>query len=327
MKTYDIVAIGEILIDYTPLPKSDNGMEVYEQNAGGAPANVLAAAAKYGAQTAFIGKVGTDAQGMFLKNTLEKANIETKGLVMDSEYFTTLAFVSLSNTGERSFSFARKHSADINLSEDELNMEIIRDTNIMHFGSLSLTDEVCREATLVAVQEAKASGAIISYDPNDRPLLWKNREIAKETMRSVLKYVDIIKISDEEIELMTRCKEPQLAADALLQQGIKTVVLTLGSKGAMVFTAKGSIHVTGCKVEQVVDTTGAGDSFFGALLYEINQSKKALNEILLNEWEKYMMVANATAAICVSRRGAINAMPTREEVEEMIKNAINGIYN
>lgn len=318
MKKYDIVALGEILIDYTPLPKSENGMEVFEQNAGGAPANVLACCAKFGLKTAFIGKVGDDNQGKFLKNTLIAANIETKGLLEDENYFTTLAFVSLADTGERSFSFSRKHSADINLKKEEVDTEILENANIFHFGSLSLTHEDSRNATIFAIEYAKIKGSIISYDPNYRELLWKNKETACKTMQSVLDYIDIIKISDEETELMTGEKSPKLAMEILLKK-IPVVAITLGENGCLIGNSQGVIEVNGYKAPKIADTTGAGDSFWGAMLYKLNQSLKTPKDLTLSELEQFAKFSNATASICVGRRGAIAAMPKLEEVTTILK--------
>ena len=228
---YDITALGELLIDFTPCGMSEAGMKIFEQNPGGAPANVLAAAGNFGAKTAFIGKVGKDMHGEFLKETLKKYNIETKGLIMDEKVFTTLAFVSLNKKGERTFSFARKPGADTCLTKEEVNLELIKECKIFHFGSLSLTDNPSKEALLYALEKAREMNKIISYDPNYRPLLWKNKDTAVKEMRAVIKYADIMKISDEETELLTGCKEPEKAASKLIEQGVSLVFVTLGSEG------------------------------------------------------------------------------------------------
>lgn len=313
----DILALGEILIDYTPLPKTAAGMAAFEQNPGGAPANVLACAAKLGLQTAFIGKVGVDMQGHFLTETLERAGIDTRGLVADPDCFTTLAFVSLTETGERSFAFARKPGADTQLREAEVCLPLVQDTRVFHFGSLSLTDEPARGATLFAVNRAKQAGAVISYDPNYRPLLWKNEQIASEQMRSVLPMLDVIKISDEETALITGCAEPVEAARALVRGGIPCAVVTLGGDGALVATREGERCVPGfsCKV---VDTTGAGDSFWGGFLTRLCESGKRPAELTLDEACEFARFGNAAAALCVGARGAIPALPDRDAVEAML---------
>lgn len=313
MKKYDITAIGEILIDYTPMPNSKAGMMVFEQNPGGAPANVLACAAKLGLKTAFIGKIGNDMQGIFLKNILNKANIETKGVIMDDNFFTTMAFVSLNEKGDRNFTFARKPGADTQLTFEEVDLNLLEDSTIFHFGSLSLTDNPARETTHFAVNHAKKSGAIISYDPNYRPLLWKSKEDAIEKMTNVLDYVDVIKLSDEEVNLITGENDLEKAAEFLLTKGISLAAFTLGEKGAFVATKEGCAMVTS-KTVDAVDTTGAGDAFWGAFLYCLKKSNKTPKEIQLNQAIDFAKFANSVAGICVQRRGAIPAMPKIEEI-------------
>ncbi len=316
MKKFDIVALGELLIDYTPLLDSEHGMKVFEQNAGGAPANVLACATKFGAETAFIGKVGKDMQGDFLKDTLVQAGVDTRGIVSSPEYFTTLAFVSLSENGERNFAFSRKYSADIMLEKNEVDTNILDNAKIFHFGSLSLTNEKCREATIFALEYLKDKDTVISFDPNYRNLLWESEEKASEAIKSVLSYVDVIKISDEECYLVTGEKDPVLAAKILSSSGIKVVCVTLGAEGALVSTNSMIETVKGFKAKEVVDTTGAGDSFWGSFLYKIVESNKKLEEI--KDYKDFVKFSNATASLCVERRGAIKAMPTLSEVNNRI---------
>ena len=224
---YDVTALGEVLIDFTPYGTSEGGQALFEQNPGGAPANVLAALERLGQRTAFIGKVGDDMHGQLLKETLESCGVDTRGLVVDPDYFTTLAFVALKN-GERSFSFARKPGADTQLRQEEVNTEVLKNTKIFHCGSLSLTMNRPGSATFFALKTAKEAGALISYDPNYRALLWKSPQEAMEHMRSVIPYADIMKISDEETALLTGHEDPDEAADALLAQG---VLLRTGDTG------------------------------------------------------------------------------------------------
>lgn len=313
MNKYDITALGEILIDYTPMAPSKSGMMVFEQNPGGAPANVLACAAKLGSKTAFIGKAGQDMQGLFLKNILDKASIETSGLILDDKFFTTLAFVSLHENGERTFAFARKPGADTQLTLEEVDLNLIENSSIFHFGSLSLTDNPAREATHFAVNHAKKSGAIISYDPNYRPLLWQSQEDAVDKMTSVLHYVDVIKLSDEEVKLITGEEDLKKAADFLLNKGISIAAITLGEKGAFVATKEGCAEVPSKKVT-AIDTTGAGDAFWGAFLYCLGKSNNNPQNISLKEAIKFAEFANGAAGICVQRRGAIPAMPSLSEI-------------
>lgn len=309
---FDVTALGEVLIDFTPYGKSEAGMALFEQNPGGAPANVLAALANLGQKPAFIGKVGDDMHGKLLKETLDQAGIDTEGMIVDPNYFTTLAFVSLNN-GERSFSFARKPGADTQLTKEEVNLDIVRNTKIFHCGSLSLTDEPARSATFYAVEEAKKSGAVISYDPNYRPLLWKDEETAISHMRSMVPYADIMKISDEETELLAGKKDPVEAAKALLEAGVSCVVVTLGKDGALLMTKNIQVQEKG-KPRNVVDTTGAGDSFWGGLLSRLAFYQVKPGELTEEQAREYLRFANAVAGLCVEKRGAIPAMPTLEQV-------------
>lgn len=312
---FDVTALGEILIDFTFGGISAAGQRLFEQNPGGAPANMLTALSKCGKKTAFIGKVGTDMHGAFLKSVLEDNHICTDGLVEDGEVFTTLAFVSLSEkNGERSFSFARKPGADTCLTVEELRGDLIRDSHIFHIGSLSLTAEPARSATFEALEIAKENGCVISYDPNYRAPLWDSKEAAVEGMRSVLSYVDVMKLSDEETELLTSEADPEKAAKLLLDKGIAIVAVTLGADGALICTKEGSVKVPGYRAE-MVDTTGAGDSFWGGFLNQLLESGKRPQEITLTEAEEFADFGNAVASLCVEKRGAIPAMPSPEEIK------------
>lgn len=311
---YDVAALGELLIDFTPSGTSEAGMRIFEQNPGGGPANVLAALAKLGMKTAFIGKVGDDMHGAFLKETMEQAHIDTKGLVIDPDVFTTLAFVSLNAQGERQFSFARKPGADTCLREEEVDLEILKKSKIFHVSSLSLTDEPSRSATLFALKKAREEGRIVSYDPNYRALLWKSRESAMKGMREALPFVDIMKLSDEETSLLTGYEAPEDAAKALFQQGISLIAVTLGKEGAYVYTKEGGAKAPGF-VSKVTDTTGAGDSFWGGFLYQLVKSGKQPAEVTLEEAKNFARFGNAVASLCVEKRGGIPAMPTMEQVE------------
>ncbi len=312
---YDVTALGEILIDFTPCGKSEAGQRIFEQNPGGAPANVLACLSKHGRPTAFIGKVGQDMHGAFLKSVLEDSNIATEGVVEDANVFTTLAFVALSDTGERSFSFARKPGADTCLTQEELKEDIIKDSQVLHIGSLSLTAQPSRGTTFRALQVAKDAGCIISYDPNYRAPLWDSKGAAIAGMRSVVDYVDVMKISDEETALLTDVEDPEGAAKKLVEAGVPLVAVTLGSKGALVCTKEGSKVVPGYKAN-MVDTTGAGDSFWGGFLEKLLESGKKPCEVTLEEAAEFAKFGNAVASLCVEKRGAIPAMPTLEEVQK-----------
>ena len=313
---YDIVAFGEILIDFTSQDYNEDGQMVYARNPGGAPANVAVAARKLGAHTAFIGKVGNDMHGEFLRKTLKKEGVDIKGLLLDETYFTTLAFVDVNKDGERTFSFARKPGADTKIRKEEIEVDVLDNTNVFHVGSLSLTDEPARDTTFYAVKRAKHKGSIISYDPNYRASLWGSEEAAKKHMRSMIPYVDLMKISDEETELLTGCQGAEEAAETLYRQGVKVVVVTLGSKGAYIYCKDGGCVVPGFSVTDIADTNGAGDSFWGGFLYQICGSEKKVNELSLDELREYARFGNAVASLCVEKKGAIPAMPDLLQVEE-----------
>ena len=313
----DVTALGEILIDFTPCGKSEAGQRVFEQNPGGAPANVLACLNKCGKKTAFIGKVGNDMHGQFLVDVLNDSGISTDGVVVDDSVFTTLAFVALTDSGERSFSFARKPGADTCLTQEELREEIIRDSKMFHIGSLSLTAEPVKGTTFKALEIAKEAGCIISYDPNYRAPLWDSKEAAIEGMRSVVSYVDVMKMSDEETALLTDVVKPEEAAKKLVDMGVSVVAVTLGANGALVCTKEGSIVVPGFKAN-MADTTGAGDSFWGGFLKCLLESGKKPENVSLQEAAEFAKYGNAVASLCVEKRGAIPAMPTVEDIIERL---------
>lgn len=312
-KKIDVVALGELLIDFTSTGVSDRGKRLFEQNPGGAPANMLTAVSKAGLKAAFIGKVGNDLHGQFLKETIENVGIDTQGLIVDDDVFTTLAFVSLNEDGERSFSFARKPGADTKIWFKEINTELLLSTRVFHIGSLSLTDEPARTTTFEAVKMAKEAGAIISYDPNYRAPLWESKETAMERMKSIIPYVDIMKLSDEETELLTPYKNPKEAAEYLLKKGVLVVVITLGAEGALVCNKTSMNLVPGLK-SNVVDTTGAGDSFWGAFVSQLIKSKIPLENLATEYLAEFARYGNAAASLCVEQNGGISGIPEQEEV-------------
>lgn len=317
-KKYDVMALGELLIDFTESGVSKNGMKLFEQNPGGAPANLLTTVSHMGYKTAMIGKTGLDMHGNFLKKTLEQEGICTDYIVEDDSVFTTLAFVALNENGERHFSFARKPGADICLSVQELNYRALQDCRIFHFGSLSLTDEPARTATIEAVKAAKEAGALISFDPNYRASLWRKESDAVEMVQSVLPYVDMLKISDEESALFTGKTEYQQAADELLDQGPKLVAVTLGSQGVCLASHERHEQIAGFPTE-VVDTTGAGDSFWGGFLSKFLEYQMDLQAMSWENWRTCAKFGNATASLCVRKRGGIPAVPVKREVVEILR--------
>ena len=310
---YDIVSLGELLIDFTESGRSPAGMRLFEQNAGGAVTNLLCAAAQCGAKTGYIGKVGADMHGAFLKQSLINAGVDVRGLIEADDVFTTLAFVALQPNGEREFSFARKPGADTQLRSDEVDADMLEHTRIFHTGSLSLTQEPVRSATYEAIDRAKAAGAIISYDPNYRASLWGSKDEAIRYMRSLISTADIMKVSDEELPLLTGETDPEQAADVLIDQGVKLVAITLGAKGAFVRVRGESRLVPGFR-SNAIDTTGAGDAFFGGFLYRFLSSSKALKDVTLEDAADYARFGNATASLCVEQRGGIPAMPTLKDI-------------
>lgn len=317
-KEIDIAAFGELLIDFTEARLGKDGMKLFEQNPGGAPANLLTAASHLGCKTAFIGKVGQDMHGTFLKNTLEKEKIDTHALIEDPDYFTTLAFVAIDPSGERNFSFARKPGADTMLRKEELDKKLLSNCKIFHFGSLSLTNEPAKSSVLEAIFLAKESGALISYDPNYRSSLWSSPELAVNEMKAVIPLVDIMKVSDEESLLLTGAANYEDAADILLSLGIKFVAITLGSHGVLLARKEKKERIPAFSVK-AVDTTGAGDSFWGGFLSCFLSYHQSIEEIKWDALQTCAITGNAVAALCVQKRGGIPSIPTKEAVLKFVK--------
>ena len=309
----DITAIGEILIDLTQSGLTEQGIPRFDANPGGAPANLAVAASRLGAKTAFVGRVGRDSYGDFLRRTLEQNRVDVTGLSVDPTQHTTLAIVSLDERGERSFSFYRDPSADVNLRFEDVPAALLENTRVLHFGSVSLTAASSRSATLRAAEAAKAKGALVSYDPNYRASLWPDEKTAVAQMLAPLPLVDILKVSDEELPLLTGLTDPERGSARLAEKGIRLILVTLGAEG--VFYRFGALtgHVPGVKV-QVGDTNGAGDTFFGAALSQLVKLD-SLDALTGDELERILRFANKAASITTSRHGAIPAMPTLEEME------------
>ena len=308
----DITAVGEILIDLTQSGVNELGIPVFAANPGGAPANLAVAAARLGASTAFIGKVGTDSFGTFLRNTLTEDKVDVSGMVTDPHNRTTLAVVALDKFGERTFSFYRDPSADVNLYAEEIPEDQLKNTKFLHFGSVSLTTDPARSATLYAAETAKKHGAIISYDPNYRASLWSDEATAIERMLEPLGLVDVLKVSDEELPLLTGTTDLEAGSQILADKGIRLVLVTLGANGAFYRFDGKTGHVPGVKVK-VGDTNGAGDTFFGATLAQLAKFER-LDDITTDALERIISVSNKAASITTSRHGAIPAMPSFEEV-------------
>ncbi len=313
---FDILTIGEMLIDLTQTGVSDAGIPVYTAFPGGAPANVAVAAAKLGAKTAFIGKVGNDAFGKLLVDTVKQNGVNADNMIVSDSANTTLAVVSLQESGERDFSFYRRGFADTLLSDDEISDETLKDTRILHFGSVSLTDEPARSATLNAALRAKNTGATITYDPNYRASLWESADEAIEQMKAPLDIVDILKISDEELPLLAGTDDAESGTKLLSDKyGKMLILLTLGAKGAYYRFGDLTGMCEGVKVK-VADTNGAGDTFFGAFLSSMARlGKFSPSELTENEIRELVSYSNKAASITTSRSGAIPAMPTSEEMK------------
>ena len=310
----DIVAMGEILIDLTQVGLDGAGIPQFAANPGGAPANLAVAAAKLGARTAFVGRTGADAFGQFLKATLETYGVDVSGLSQDAHHPTTLAVVSVDASGERDFSFYRDRSADVMLTKEAVPAALLENTHFFHIGSVSLTAEPARSATLQCAQAARAKGALITYDPNYRANLWPDRQAAIARMKEPLAFTDILKVSDEELPLLTGTENLEAGTRILADSGIRLVLVTLGPEGAFYRFGEKTGYVPGVPC-QVGDTNGAGDTFFGAVLSKL--CKKELDTLSVSELEEALAFANRAASLTTSRRGAIPAMPSLEEVEEL----------
>ena len=318
MKTIDVTALGELLIDFTQNGTSEQGNSLFEANPGGAPCNVLAMLSKLGHKTAFIGKVGNDSFGKELKKVLEEVEIDAANLYMDDEVHTTLAMVHTYPDGDRDFSFYRNPGADMMLTEEEIPEDLIRDSNIFHFGTLSMTHEGVRAATKKALEIAKKSGAIISFDPNLRPPLWDSLENAKEQVLYGLNYCDILKISDNEIQWLTGEEDYTDGVNWILKRyQIPLILVSMGKEGSRAYYDGKMVEVKPFLQKNTIETTGAGDTFGGCVLhYVLEYGLEGLTEDNLTEMLRF---ANAAAALITTKKGALRVMPSREEIEAIMK--------
>ncbi len=322
MKTFDVVAMGELLIDFTENGMSGQGNPVYEANPGGAPCNVLAMLQKAGRKTAFIGKVGQDIFGNRLKTVLQETGIDTRGLVTDENARTTLAFVETLPGGDRDFSFYRNPGADMLLREEELPLELLGDTRIFHFGTLSMTHEGVRSATRKAIAAAKEGGALLSFDPNLRPPLWASLDEAREQVAYGLSNCDILKISDNEIRWFTGEDDFDRGIRRLKDSyDIPLILLSMGREGSRAYYKELRAEAPAFLQENTIETTGAGDTFGGCCLhYVLTYGLECLDEKRLAEM---LTFANAAASIITTRKGALRVMPGMDEVEALLENAIS----
>lgn len=317
MKTIDVTALGELLIDFTQNGISEQGNSLFETNPGGAPCNVLSMLSKLGHKTAFIGKVGNDSFGKQLKNVLEEVGIDVTYLTMDDEVHTTLALVHTFADGDRDFSFYRNPGADMMLTEEEIPEDLIRNTKIFHFGTLSMTHEGVRKATKKALEIAKKAGAVISFDPNLRPPLWDSLETAKEQVLYGLQFCNVLKISDNEIQWLTGKEDYTDGVNWILERfQIPLILVSMGKEGSRAYYKGKMVEAAPFLQKNTIETTGAGDTFGGCVLhYILEHGLENLTEDNLTEMLRF---ANAAAALITTRKGALRVMPSRKEVEKLL---------
>ena len=317
-KSIDVTALGELLIDFTENGISGQGNPLLEANPGGAPCNVLAMLQRLGKKTAFIGKVGDDMFGKQLTEAVTEVGIDIRNLVVDPEVHTTLAFVHTYPDGDRDFSFYRNPGADMMLAKSEIQTDLIRDSRIFHYGTLSSTHEGVREATRYAVDVAREAGCIISFDPNLRPPLWKSLDDAKAEIEYGFAHCDVLKISDNEVEFMCGTTDYDEGARMLKEKyNIPLIMITLGKDGSRAYykdiRAEGKPFLT----DKTIETTGAGDTFCGSSLNYILEN--GLNDLTKEKLTEMLNFANAAASLVTTRKGALRVMPAKEEVLDYMK--------
>ena len=316
---YDVVALGELLIDFTCLSTDADGYPSMAAHPGGAPANYLAALTKFGAKTAMIGKVGNDAFGRLLIKTLKGTGIDTRGMLVSDDVFTTLAFVTLDDSGDREFSFARKPGADTQLRFGEIDLGVIDASKVLHFGTLSMTNEPARDATYRAVEYAAVHGKLISFDPNLRKPLWSDLEEAKRQMLWGLQHADVVKISDEETEFLFGLA-PEAAAKHIIDSfGVRLIYVTCGAEGCFYRTKTASGFVKALSGIAVKDTTGAGDIFGGSAMYGLLKAGGVSEKLTAGELEKIVSFACASAGLSTTKAGGISSVPKLDEVEAAMR--------
>lgn len=323
MKRFDVTALGELLVDFTENGISSQGNPLLEANPGGAPCNVLSMLQKLGKKTAFIGKVGNDAFGQMLIDVVKSQGIYTENLLMDSEIPTTLAFVHTKEDGDRSFSFYRNPGADMMLTENEVDENLIQDSRIFHFGTLSMTDERVRQTTKKAVEKAKAEGILISFDPNYRPLLWKDEDTAREQMWYGISQCDILKISDDEISFLTGKDEIDAGIGEIMKVYQPDLICaTMGKQGSKAYYKGNRVFCKPFLREDTVETTGAGDTFMACVLHTVLE--KGIHTLEEQDLVEMLEFANAASSIITTRKGALKVMPKKQEVLEFIRSRKEG---
>lgn len=317
-RKYDVTALGELLIDFTENGNSEQGNPLMEANPGGAPCNMLSMIQKLGGTTAFIGKVGKDMFGRQLRQAVESVGIDTRNLMEDEEVHTTLAFVHTFPDGDRDFSFYRNPGADMMLTKEEIQEDLIRNSKVFHFGTLSSTHEGVREATRYAIDVAKEAECLVSFDPNLRPPLWKTLEDARKEIEYGLSKADILKISDNEVEFLCGTSDYDEGAKMLIEKyNIPFVCVTLGKDGSRAYYKGMRVEVPGFVQKNTIETTGAGDTFCGCMLHYIIQH--GLEDLTEENLRELLTFANAAASVITTRKGALAVMPSKEEVEELLR--------
>ena len=317
MKKYDVTALGELLIDFTENGVSGQGNPLFEANPGGAPCNVLAMLTKLGHKTAFIGKVGDDFFGKQLKEAIEEVGIDSKGLCMDKEIHTTLAMVHTYPDGDRDFSFYRNPGADMMLKESEVKEELIKESKLFHFGTLSMTHEEVRKATKKAIQIAEEAGNIISFDPNLREPLWNSLDEAKEQILYGLSHCHILKISDNEIQWLTGQEDYTDGVKWILERyQIPLILVSMGKEGSRAYYGGKMVEVKPFIQKNTIETTGAGDTFCGCVLHYI--CEHGLDNLTEENLFEMLQFANAAASIITTRKGALRVMPEEKEIAGLV---------
>lgn len=315
---YDVITLGEVLIDFACISTDSEGYPLMAAHPGGAPANFLAAINKFGGKTAIIGKVGTDTFGKLLKGTLENIGVDTRGLICTDEVFTTLAFVTFDASGDREFAFSRKPGADTQLRIEEIDLSMIDDAKIFHFGTLSLTDDPARDATYKALEYAKSKGKLISYDPNLRKPLWKDLGEAKEQMLWGLGKADIVKISDDEVEFLFGLS-PELGAAYILENfDVKLVFVTCGANGCVYANRNARGFVPALEGLNVIDTCGAGDIFGGSAAWKILSMDTNPEELTDAQLKEIVSFACTAAGLSTEKSGGISSIPSMEDVRKRL---------
>ena len=319
MKKYDVVALGELLVDFTENGMSSQGNALLEANPGGAPCNVLSMLQRLGKKTAFIGKVGNDNFGKMLRDIVKEQGINTDNIILDGEVHTTLAFVHTKEDGDRDFSFYRSPGADMMLRKKEINESLLDNTRIFHFGTLSMTEEKIAETTKYALDKAKDFGAVISFDPNLRPPLWDDLEKAKEQMWYGISKCDVLKISDDEISFLTEEADIEKGVKKILKKYQPALICaTQGKNGSIAYYKGQSFCQKAFIRKDTVETTGAGDTFMACVLNSVLE--KGLNNLTESDIFHMLKFASAASSIITTKRGALKVMPQKEDIIVFLNN-------